>query len=99
MPNWKIHPARLFLLVSMIVLMLLIVVLPGVDLPYAAFHRGTAPALLHAQATSAPLAITVATALPLQSLTEAFYLFFPQQDFASCFSPNFRPIFLRSIRC
>ena len=45
--------------------MLVIVVLPFVDLPVTAFHRGTAPSAVHAQATNAPLAITIASAFRL----------------------------------
>jgi hypothetical protein len=100
MSEWRINPASVFLLSGLIVLMLLIVILPDdVDLPDAAFHRGTAPVVVHDQATSAPLAITIAAAVPLPSPIETFYFFHRPTDSELYLSPSFRPILLRSIRC
>ena len=57
MKRWNISPAALVILGGVVVLMLLIVVLPDIDLPDTAFHRGTAPILVHARATSAPAVV------------------------------------------
>ena len=61
--QWNIKLSTLIILSCVVFLMLLIVVLPDVDLPDAAFHRGTGPTAIHAQATSAPAPVTVAAVL------------------------------------
>ena len=98
MSRWKANPSKIVILVSLIFIMLLIVYLPDVDLDDMAFHQGTAPLVVHAKATTAPVTIAVATVFPLRS-----------PDIASpsntsevigvTLDPNFRPILLRSIRC
>ena len=99
MTRWTIRPASLFLLGGMIVLMLLIVVLPDdVDLPDAAFHRGTAPIAVHTQATSAPATITISAPLQVPGRTESFPYLFERTATAVYSVPNFRPILLRTIR-
>ena len=99
MTEWNISLASRFLLGGLIVLMLLVVVLPDdVDLPDAAFHRGTAPAVVHAQATSAPSSIVIAVAVPLPSPHETLSQWHWQWDPELYAAPNFRPILLRSIR-
>jgi hypothetical protein len=99
MTRWTISPASLFLLGGMIVLMLLIVVLPDdVDLPDAAFHRGTAPIAVHAQATSAPATITISALPPVLLGAESFPYLFERTAPAVYPIPNFRPILLRTIR-
>jgi len=95
----NISPASRFLLGGLIVLMLLVVVLPDdVDLPDAAFHRGTAPVVVHAQATSGPSSIVIAAAVPLPSPTETLSRSYRQWDSELYPTPNFRPILLRTIR-
>jgi hypothetical protein len=92
-------PAALLLLGGMIVLMLLIVVIPDdLDLPDAAFHRGTSPVLIHAQATSAPAAARVSATFQLAVGPESFPSFSSQRVAALPATPNFLPIFLRAIR-
>jgi hypothetical protein len=78
--------------------MLLIVVLPDVDLPDTAFHRGTAPVVVHALATSAPAAATVATLFRFPDSDETFSPFYDWGTIAVNTEPNFRPILLRTIR-
>ncbi len=63
MSNWNIKLSTLLILSGIVFLMLLIVVLPDVDLPDTAFHRGTAPVVVHAQATAAPAVVIVASRL------------------------------------
>jgi hypothetical protein len=79
--------------------MLLIVVLPDVDLPDTAFHRGTAPIVVHAQATSAPVAVIVAPVLPTHNDAAFAWLRSLLTEFSTVLDPNFRPILLQSIRC
>jgi len=99
MTDWNISLASVFLLGGLMVRMLLVVVLPDdVDLPDAAFHRGTAPAVVHAQATSAPPAIVIAVAVPLPSPNETLSHWYRQRDPELYPAPNFRPILLRTIR-
>lgn len=98
MKRWNISSAALIVLGFMIVLMLLIVVLPDVDLPDTAFHRGTAPILVHSQATSAPAMVTVAAAVPLLDAPEAYGPLYQPGELALSPPSNSRPIFFRSIR-
>ena len=99
MKRWNISSAALIVLSFMVVLMLLIVVLPDdVDLPDTAFHRGTAPILVHSQATSAPAMVTVATAVPVAEGPEAYGPFYEPGELAQSPPSNSRPIFFRSIR-
>ena len=60
MSRWTISPARLFLLGFSLFVILLLVVLPQVDPLDTAFHRGTAPAVVHAYATSTPAILSLA---------------------------------------
>jgi len=60
MSRWTISPAQLFLLGFAVFVILLLVVLPQVDPLDTAFHRGTAPAALHASATSTPAILSLA---------------------------------------
>ncbi len=99
MKRWNISSAALIVLGFMVVLMLLIVVIPDdVDLPDTAFHRGTAPILVHAQANSAPSLVTVASAIPLLNAPETYGPFYEPGELAQSPPSNSRPIFFRSIR-
>ena len=60
MSRWNIRPWARWILGSIFVLMLIIVILPDVDLPDTAFHRGTAPVVVHSQATAAPTSVPIA---------------------------------------
>lgn len=99
MSQWKIKSPALVILVGLIFLMLLIVVLPDVDLPYIAFHGGTAPVVVHAHATSAPDLIHIALAGQTPNLDHALPLQPLARTSGASTPPNFRPILLRSIRC
>jgi len=98
MSKWNIKASTLIILSCVVFLMLLIVILPDVDLPDTAFHRGTAPVVVHARATMAP---AVVTEIALFRMPHSFQdssgwnqLELP----ATNPDPNFRPILLRSIR-
>jgi|SRR5579872_148790 len=97
MSRWKISASTLFILSCLVFIMLLIVVLPDVDLPDTAFHRGTAPLVVHARATTAPLVVAVAALFQLPSSNLILSLL-RDSDRGDHLSPNFRPILLRSLR-
>src|SRR4051812_46309069 len=99
MKQWNISSAALFVLGFLVVLMLLIVVLPdNVDLPDTAFHRGTAPVLVHSQATSAPAAVTVAAVFQQSDTAEVYGPLYEPGELAQSPPSNSRPILFRSIR-
>ena len=98
MSQWNVKASTLFILAGMVFLMLLIVVLPDVDLPDAAFHRGTAPVVLHAQATAAPAVVMVTAVLHFPNFAEAYRPFYQPGALAHNPAANSLPILLRSIR-
>jgi hypothetical protein len=99
MKRWNVSSAALIVLAFVGIVMLLIVVLPDdVDLPDTAFHRGTAPVLVHSQATSAPAMVTVAAVVPLLDAPEAYGPLYQPGELALSPPSNSRPIFFRSIR-
>jgi len=98
MSRWNVKTSTLFVLSGVVFLMLLIVVLPDVDLPDTAFHQGTAPVLVHARATAAPVVVAVAAIFQFPSPTLKPVSYRDLEDAASHLDPNFRPILLRSIR-
>ena len=98
MLRWKVPISTLLVLVGMVFIMLLIVYLPDVDLPDTAFHRGTAPLVMHGRANAAPFVMAV---VPLFQFAESdqFWSAEHERDLvADNLDPNFRPILLRSIR-
>jgi hypothetical protein len=99
MSHWNVKPSTLVILGGLVSLMLLIAVLPDVDLPDTAFHRGTAPVVVHAQATSAPPVVIVATVPQIHYATPYARALSWAGPFSATPDPNFRPILLRSIRC
>jgi hypothetical protein len=60
MSRWTISPAQLFVLGLAVFVILLLVLLPQADPLDTAFHRGTAPAVVHANATSTPAILSLA---------------------------------------
>jgi|SRR5579862_1080544 len=99
MSRWKIGPWTIAILGSLFFLMLLIVILPDADLPYTAFHRGTAPMAVHSRATSAPAPVSVAPALKVHGVLGNVVAVSRAAELDGGSEPNFRPILLRSIRC
>lgn len=99
MTQWKVNSGTLIILGGLVVLMLLILVLPDVDLPDTAFHRGTAPAVVHAQFTAVPAAATViASVLPLPGSADISRSHYQPGALTLSPRPNSIPILLRSIR-
>src|SRR5580693_5933226 len=99
MGRWTIKPSCLFVLLTMLFLIVLILVLPEVDLPATAFHRGPAPVDVHAQVTSTPAWLSVSTLVPFS---------FPAQTATRRREPSlvfaytgsrFLPLLHRSLRC
>jgi hypothetical protein len=99
MSQWNVKASTLVILGCIVFLMLLILVLPDVDLPDTAFHRGTAPEVVHAKATAAPVAVIVATVLQFSEIGGIWRPLRDLEPLAVASDPNFRPILLRSIRC
>lgn len=98
MARWNVRTSTLFILGFVTAVMLLIVVLPDVDLPDTAFHRGTAPIAVHAQANAAPAAITVASIFQLPAAEDTPRPSHESKGLKAGNDPNFRPILFRSIR-
>ncbi|MGA7907175.1 MAG: hypothetical protein WCA16_07175, partial [Candidatus Sulfotelmatobacter sp.] len=95
MSRWTIRRSSLVILSCLIFVILLILVLPNVDLPDTAFHRGTAPVVIHSQATSAPAAVRVTTPTQLLAVAKvSSYL--QQRPLLASTVPNFLPILLHS---
>jgi hypothetical protein len=99
MSRWTINPWMRWILCSLFFFMLLIVILPDVDLPDTAFHRGTAPVVVHSQATAAPTSVPVALSFHVPTALENTWRANRPAQFHAGSGPNFRPILLRSIRC
>ena len=99
MKRWNINSAGLFVLGFLVLLMLLIVVVPdNVDLPDTAFHRGTAPILVHSQATSPPVVVTIASVFHQSDRAEVYGPLYEPGQLAQSPPSNSRPILFRSIR-
>lgn len=98
MSQWNVKTSTLFILGCMSFLMLLIVALPDVDLPDTAFHRGTAPVVVHAQANGPPAAVMVAPVARFTAGLESSPLA-DWRGLTHSSDPNFRSILLRCIRC
>ncbi len=97
--QWTLKRSSVLLLVGVFAAMLVIVVAPDWDLPDTAFHRGTAPLVVHARATSAPAWATAPAPFNLPTRAEAHHHFHESRAFALFSAPNFLPIFHRSLRC
>jgi len=99
MSRWNIKASSLCILGCVVFLMLLIVVLPDVDLPDTAFHRETAPLLVHIHANTAPAAVVIALVFHLPDAPRTSRLPYHMGAALASSHPNFRPILLCSIRC
>jgi hypothetical protein len=99
MSRWSASTSTLILLGSAVFVVLLLVVLPDVDPPDTAFHRETAPVVLHAQAKAAPPLMVVAAVLPRVATAERDWLALHLSKTAVLLPPDDRTIRLCSIRC
>lgn len=99
MSRWNASTSTLILLGSVVFVVLLLVVLPDVDPPDTAFHRQTAPVVLHAQANAAPPLMVVAPVLPTVAADQYDWLSLDVSKTAVVLPPHDRPIQLCSIRC
>lgn len=59
MGEWTINRGSVILLLGVLTVIVLVLVLPQVDLLDAAFHRGTAPVVIHSQGTAKPAFQTI----------------------------------------
>lgn len=98
MSRWTISPGRLFVLGFAVFVILLLVVLPQVDPLDTAFHRGTAPAAVHARATSIQAVLSLVVPFLFLQTPEDRPLLRDQSPFALFSSPNFLPILHHSLR-
>ena len=99
MSRWNVKTSTLILLGSVVFIVLLLVVLPNVDPPDTAFHRGTAPVVVHAQATATPPATLVASAFQIASAVAHEWIPLRLATSAVVSSPDSLPILLCSMRC
>ncbi|HUA15346.1 MAG TPA: hypothetical protein VMG31_08605 [Verrucomicrobiae bacterium] len=99
MSNWNVKTSTLAVLGCVVFVMLLIVVLPNADLPDTAFHRGTAPVVVHARATAARAIISIAPLFRLVTQHRGAPPSMGREALDRSPAPNFRPILFRSIRC
>lgn len=97
--QWNVKPWALVILGCVVFLMLLIVVLPDVDLPDAAFHRGTGPTAIHAQANSAPPLLSVADVHSVVPILPVYPPFYQPGALIKVPDPGSLPILLQTFRC
>jgi len=98
MASWTINRGALILLMGLFALIVLILILPDIDLPDTAFHRGTAPVVEHSQASSAPSLLTVRILARLFVAHEATALQ-GEHSFSSHQTLQSLPILHQSLRC
>jgi hypothetical protein len=99
MGHWTIKRPALFVLMGLLFLTVLILVLPEVDLPDTAFHRGTAPVDVHARVTSAPGLLSTGTVVSFCFSTRTA---FRCREHALVFAhatSNSLPLLHSSLRC
>jgi hypothetical protein len=99
MSRWNAKTSTLILLGSVVFVVLLLVVLPDVDPPDTAFHRGTAPVVVHSQANAAPLVTVVAPVFELPNTDGHDWALLRLTPSLMLSPPNFGPILLCSFRC
>ena len=99
MSRWNASTSTLILLGSAVFVVLLLVVLPDVDPPDTAFHRETAPVVLHAQANATPPLMVVAALLPRVATAQRDWLALCLSKTAVLLLLTDRIIRLCSIRC
>jgi hypothetical protein len=97
--QWNIKPWAVMILGCMVFLMLLIVILPDVDLPDAAFHRGTGPTAIHAQANAAPPLLIVAAVHLIVPTLQVYPPFYQPGALIKIPDPGSLPILLQTFRC
>jgi len=99
MSRWTISPARLFVLGLAVFIILLLVLLPQADPLDTAFHRGTAPAVVHADATSTPAILSLAVPFHFLQSAVAPGHSYEQPTVTVYSSPKFLRILHHSFRC
>lgn len=97
--QWNVKPTTLFILGAVVSVVLLLVILPDVDPPDTAFHRGTDPTAIHAQATAVPDQVMVTSPAQPPVTSEPYRPFYQPGTLVGTPDPNSGPILLRSLRC
>jgi hypothetical protein len=98
MASWTISRGALLLLTGVLVLIVLILILPDIDLPDTAFHRGTAPVVEHSRASAAPSLLTVRILTPVMFLSEVAESQLERSSLSHSTSQSL-PILHQSLRC
>ncbi|MGA8150016.1 MAG: hypothetical protein WB952_03645 [Terriglobales bacterium] len=98
MASWKISRASLLLLAGVLTVIVLVLVLPQIDLPATAFHRGTAPVVEHARASSSPGLLTVRILTPVMFSREAAESALERSSLSHSTLQSL-PILHKSLRC
>ena len=99
MGRCTIKPSSLFVLMALLFLIVLILVLPEVDLPDTAFHRGAAPVDVHAQVTSAPTLLSMNTVAPFSFSAQTASRRRERSLAFAHTGSSFLPLLHRSLRC
>jgi hypothetical protein len=99
MLRWTVCPARLSLLGFAVFVIVLLVVLPQIDPLDTAFRRGTAPAVVHANATSTPAILSLAVPFHFLQGAVAPGHSHEQPAVTVYSSPKFLRILHHSFRC
>lgn len=98
MARWTVSRGALLLLMGVLALIVLILILPDIDLPDTAFHRGTAPVVEHSRASSAPSLLTSRIQTPLVFSAETAEAQLERSSLSHLTSQSL-PILHQSLRC
>jgi hypothetical protein len=99
MGRWTIKPSVLVALLSVLSVILLVLVLPDVDLPDAAFHGGSAPVVVHSRNVTAPGSVTTSAIVHLNFSTYASRQHWADITLSAHASVESLPILHRALRC
>jgi hypothetical protein len=99
MGRWTIKPSVIAALLGVLCVVLMVLVLPDVDLPDAAFHGGSAPAVVHARSVSPPGFLTVAALIPFSFSARPLGHRWAESGLSAHSSVDSIPILHRALRC
>jgi hypothetical protein len=99
MGRWTIKPPVVYALLTLLFLVLLILVLPGVDLPDAAFHGGTAPVLLNARSITPPSLLVLSAFILFSMFSQTLLRRHVKRITSSYVSVESLSILHQSLRC
>jgi hypothetical protein len=99
MGRWTIKPSVLVALLGVLGMVLLVLVLPDVDLPDAAFHGGSAPVIVHSRSVTAPGLLTVAAIIDFDFSAYTLAQRWTDTTLSARSSVDSLPILHRALRC